>query len=138
MGVMGLHLFLAIVEIVVAIILLFVIFMTTKLKRMFATLGVVVIVVASVAHFKYIDAHEGTYYKKHANLEVRYGQVKSKSDLKISIYKNGEQTDSSNFTLENAGAIEGIHEGDVVKIIYVDGIYRAYAIEIEKYVPASK
>lgn len=130
---LGFYLFLAIISIVATLALLIGTFFVSK--KWLTVISAVSFIAFSVFMFNYVYDHESSYYHEKGNPKTLYAQVSSQTATKISV-STFEQERIKTFTLYEGAFHSNVNEGDVVKIIYVDGIYRAFAVNIQKYVPA--
>lgn len=133
---LGFLLFLAIALVVGTIAFVITMFVSDFPKAVLI-IAAVSCLVFSIILFNQVYEKEGSYYEQKGNPKTIYAQVQSKTSTKISVYTS-DRRESSTFTLYNDALKSSIREGDVVKIVYVDGIYRAFALNIEKYVPATQ
>jgi hypothetical protein len=81
----------------------------------------------------YVYGHEYNHYLKYGNPQISYTQVKALSGTKMTTYEDIQRGNEDVFTVD-PDQLRKLKEGDIIKITYVDGIYRAFAIKVEKLV----
>lgn len=128
------YLAVSIISIIAGIVSVIAIFIARKHKPLYIGLALLFAAIP-VFLLPYIYNHEAEYYEQHGNPKARYAQVKSMSQYKISVWYDQYNGQDGNFTIKDPTLLQGLHEGDVIKVAYVNGIYRAFAFDIQKYVP---
>ncbi len=133
-SVFSLYLFLSIVVLLCAIGSVIGYYLSEKRRHSLLVIaGILVIFSISIMH--YLSSNEYDYYKSHGTAYVQYGQVEVIMGNRLRIY---DTTTDHNFTVYDVKQLKGIHEGDIVRVVHVNGAYRAYASEVQKYVPERK
>jgi hypothetical protein len=78
----------------------------------------------------WIHDHEREYYIERGMPHTSYTQVRALSEHRITTSDDTNVSDAT-FTVQSE-MIRDVKAGDILKVTYVNGVFRAYALKIEK------
>jgi hypothetical protein len=78
----------------------------------------------------WIHGHEREYYIERGMPHTSYTQVRALSEHRITTSDDTNVSDAT-FTVQPE-MIRDVKAGDILKVTYVNGVFRAYALKIEK------
>lgn len=100
-------------------------------------IGGLVLLIVGIYGILYVRSHEQAYYNQYGNPYSSFGQVQAVSEGKLTLRSTDYHVrGDGNFIIKiNNVDVSSLKEGDIVRLVYIDGIFYNYLIKYQRYIP---